>query len=252
MAQQNLDGSWNVQGRRLTFPVPVAQASLFGALYAASAGAAARILRPAGVTPVRIAGRSLVGVFSITYDPVPGNVLGDYHEIGFGFVVRAPDGSARPFIHQLPVTQGFTREAGEALWGFPKWVGEISTSSGRSGGRSTLSLAGRHVLSMSTSALLGLALPALRRPRPLTMFTVHDGTPSLVPISGTVAGVRFRLGGSTVIPGQGHPMADELAALGFPHVPALASFVVRRFAADLGPTRTVQRRDEVRLPVRGG
>lgn len=229
-------GPVTIQGRTLTFPIPIAAASCFGGVFLCPARAAEAILAPTGLRPLTLAGRSPVVVLAVDYHDDPGNVLGDYNELGLIFLVRTARRSVHGHVHQLPVSQDFTREAGQSLWGFPKWLADISLSTDSSGGEAALHLAdGATVVRIRTRTRLALRLPGLRKPRSLQVCQLRDGVTGLIRASVTAKGVRVTAGGTRVVPGEGHPLAGELTALGFPQARALLSFTVERLTAELAP-----------------
>jgi hypothetical protein len=142
--------------------------------------------------------------------------LDPYHEIVVAVLVVEPGSTRRKpagaFIHQLPVDQSFTCEAGRTMWGFPKFLADIDIQSRSHGAaRATLTHEGRRVLNLS----LGAAVPVPTRGRALDAFSHRDGVLRRTRWSLRGAGARMRPGGAAVELGD-HPLADELRGLGFP------------------------------------
>ena len=221
------DGSWEIQGRRLGFPVRIRDASVACATYLVRTRRARELVAGTGLDLVSVAGRTPLFLVLVDYRS---NDLGDYDEVGVAFLARHR-GRTGPYIHQLPVTQTFTMEAGRALWGLPKWLARAELSF--RGSDATCHLtddADRHVL---TTALrtLPFRLP-VTVPGRLTALAPRDGTVLASGIRMSARGVRLGPGGGTVVLGSGHPMADELRALGLPRRP-LATVIVDNVAFDM-------------------
>src|SRR5512143_3154614 len=132
-------GRYVFQGREVTLPVVVRDASSMAATFLVSAAAARRLLRDDKLDVVEVfPGRALFSIACIDYVD---NDLGDYHEVCIAlFVHERGKGPLVPYlgsvvdffrnrigtyILHLPVNQSFTRDAGEGIWGFPKTVEEI-------------------------------------------------------------------------------------------------------------------------------
>jgi hypothetical protein len=233
MAKLLEDGSWEIQGRRVTFPVRITDAAVACATYLVRAERAERLVD--GLELVSVAGRTPLVLLLVDYRV---NDLGDYDEAGVAFLVRHR-GRTGTYIHQLPVTQAFTLEAGRALWGLPKWMARAELSI--SGPDASCHLAddtGRHVL---TAALhtLPWRLP-LRVPATLTTLAPQDDAVLASRVRARVGGIRIAPGGARVVLGTGHPMADELRALGLPRRP-LATVIAEQVAFEMDPAQPVPR-----------
>jgi hypothetical protein len=223
------DGSWEIQGRRLTFPVRIAHAAAACATYLVRTERVAPLVAGTGLEPVSVAGRTPVVLALVDYRV---NDLGDYDEAGVALVVRH-GGRTGTYISQLPVTQTFTMEAGRALWGLPKWLARAELSI--SGADATCHLAddtGRHVLTAAMHAL-PWRLP-LRVPGAVTAFAPRDGEVLASPVRARVGGIRVAPGGARLVLGSGHPMADELRALGLPRRP-LATVIAEQVSFEMDP-----------------
>jgi hypothetical protein len=189
------DGSWEIQGERVTFPVRIGDAAAACAVYPVRA---ARVALPAPLRPVAVGGWTVAVVGLVRYRV---NDLGVYDELALAYPVRGG-----VHISQLPVTEEFTREAGAALWGLPKWIGEASLEFTGRRATGVLAHAGAHVLTLAVSATL--PIPAFRGG--VTAF--GDGGRLASPVRARLRGVRVGCS-ATLVPGHGHPMADELRAL---------------------------------------
>ncbi|OZM84073.1 acetoacetate decarboxylase [Pseudonocardia sp. MH-G8] len=225
------DGSWEIQGRRVAFPVRIGHAVAACATYLVRADRAAELVAGTGLELVTVAGRTPLVLALVDYRE---NDLGVYDEVGVALLVRHR-GITGTYVHQLPVTQPFTLEAGRALWGLPKWLARAELSI--SGPDATCHLAdeaGRHVL---TAALhtLPWRLP-LRVPGTVTVLAPGDGEVLASPVRARIGGIRVAPGGARVVLGSGHPMADELRALHLPRHP-LMTVTADRIAFEMGPAQ---------------
>lgn len=233
MATQNEDGTWEVQGRRLGFPVRIGEASAACATYLVRTDGVRALLTGTGLEPVSVAGRTPLFLVLVDYRV---NDLGDYDEAGVAFLARHR-GRTGPYIHQLPVTQSFTMEAGRALWGLPKWLARADLAI--DGADASCRLAdeqGRHVLTTALHA--GLRLP-FTLPGTVTALAPHDGGVLASPVRARVGGIRVGRRAAVEL-GSGHPMADELRALGLPRRP-LVTVVADRVSFDMDPAVLVPR-----------
>lgn len=228
------DGTWEIQGTRLTFPVRIRQARAACATYLVRTDRARPLLAGTGLELVSVAGRTPLFLALVDYRD---NDLGDYDEVGVAFLARHR-GRTGPYIHQLPVTQTFTMEAGRALWGLPKWLGGAELAIEGADARCHLTDGtGRHVLTAVLRAL-PLRLPGTL-PGAVTALAPHDGGVFASAVRARVGGVRVGRGASLVL-GRGHPMADELRALELPRRP-LAVVTAERVSFEMDPALDVPR-----------
>ncbi|HPB45027.1 MAG TPA: acetoacetate decarboxylase family protein [Microthrixaceae bacterium] len=218
------DGSYLVMGQRVAMPVLVRKAKQAAVMFLVDHNAAQRMVAPTGLKVVRqLGGKAIVTLALVDYID---NDLGTYTELGLVFMVH--DSGATPtsanygnrkavttYIHRLPVNGEFTKEAGYGIWGFPKWVADLSVDFDRNGVTAQLK-SGDEVV-MTVRAKRGpIRVP--RRAMPMNAYTCdEDGIVRRTPwtTDGTQK-QQVRLGGATVEVGYGHPLADELRALGFP------------------------------------
>jgi hypothetical protein len=213
------------QGREVTMPVVVRDASSVAATYLVDAGSARALLPGTELEVVEtFPGRALFSVALIDYVD---NDLGDYNEVSLAlFVRRRDDRPAVPYlgnvvdffrnrlgtyITHLPVNQSFTRDAGEGIWGFPKTVEEIEFHDGAARRTGTLVMGGRHVLTFSSRRGGRLSLPETA----MTTYTYIGGRLHRTTFVTGATEVGFGLGGGHLELGQ-HPIADELRSLGLP------------------------------------
>lgn len=222
-----------IDGREVTFPVEVRDASIATVTVLGSARGAREALAGTGLEPVTpLPGRALWTVAAIDYRD---NDLGEYHEIAIAVVVRKKGRSrlgsaadlARARLHthitHLPVDQRFTYLAGRQLWGFPKTVDQLDFD--RVGDQLQV------MWSRDDQLILRLSTPASGRHRvpttSLQTYTVIDGRTHVTDFTmsgqdgsfGSGLGVDLELGD--------HPVADELRRAGLPGRPMSAIWVGR-------------------------
>ncbi|MCW0215870.1 MAG: acetoacetate decarboxylase family protein [Pseudonocardia sp.] len=226
------DGSWEIRGHRVTFPVRIRDAGAACATYVVRADRARTLLSGTGLEPVSVAGRTLLFLALIDYRV---NDLGVYREVATALPVRHR-GRRGLHILQLPVTEEFTMQAGRALWGLPKWLA-----------RADLTVSGRHgTCRLDARTPDGPAEPVLtaavstlpvRFPFPVraavTAFAPRDGDVLASPVRARVRGVRIGARASLRLTGP-HPMAAQLRALGLPRRPLLTT-TIDHVAFDMDP-----------------
>src|SRR5262245_49621589 len=217
--------SYVIEGRRVTMPVVVRDATSAAATFLVNAAAARRLLPGPELDVVELLpGRALFSIACIQYRD---NDLGDYNEVSLAFFVRRRDeprgvpwlGAAvalmrsrlATWIWKLPVNQTFTCAAGGEIWGFPKTVEEITftEADGRSSCR--LVMGGRHVLTMAMVRGGGRTLPDAT----MTTYTYIGRRLHRTPFASGASGVGIHLGGVELALGD-HPVAGELRTLGLP------------------------------------
>jgi hypothetical protein len=216
-----------IQGREVQMPVEVRDAEVAAATFLVSAAAVDRLIGSTGLSVAQVmGGRALCSLAFIDYKD---NDLGDYNEVAVAFLVRPHDGTKgmAPYIHRLPVDQSFTCEAGQTIWGFPKWVTSMAiTDEGRT--RSiVLSEDGRHIL---TLAVRRSPVPFPSRDLVMHAYSLRDGVLRRTRWTTRNAGVHGRPGGAVLVLGAGHPMADELRSIGLPRRALMTSTVARMAA----------------------
>jgi hypothetical protein len=213
-----------VGGRALTLPLRYPDNACLASVHAASYDAVAAALPGDALRPVRwVDGRALVSVAAFRYRVVttadtPAGRLAPYGEVAVAVVVtRGPAPPLLPlarrrmslFVLSLPVTTAEARDAGAALWGFPKFVADMDFAEERTVRRVTVA-EGR-------TTLLELAVrgrgPVLRDRRPAVMYTTLGGQllETVVPMAGRLR-VAFGGGAGALRLGD-HPVADSLRAL---------------------------------------
>ena len=236
--QSTPPAAYEIQGREVRLPVEVRDASTSVAFYLVSASAAQRLVDPTGLRIATILPRrTLCTVGSVDYRD---NDLGTYHEMAITFFVREHGARSIPFvgtllglvrgslptyIHHLPVDGAFTCEAGQTIWGFPKFMGEIVITRDGTTENSMLSVDGQHVLTQIVRTGGSRTMPA----REQISYALRSGTLYRTRASMRGTGMGARLGGASLQLGT-HPIADELRALGLPKRP-LASTTIAHMSA---------------------
>lgn len=237
--------SYVVQGREVRLPVEVRDATASVAFYLVPADAAQRLIDKSGLRVARVLpGKSICTIGTIEYRD---GDLGRYHEVAVTFFVHERTARVVPFagpllgllrgtlgayIHHLPVDGEFTCEAGQTIWGFPKFMAEISIT--RDGGRDTsvLRVDGAHVLTQTVRS----GGTRTMGDRAQVSYAFRDAvlyrTPSVM--GGDAMGAR--LGGATLELGA-HPIADELRSLGLPKRALFSTHIGRMRATFYAPER---------------
>jgi len=207
----SLPDSFEIQGRTVTLPAVVRDASSGSVMYMVDAPAAQKLIPKAFEVVEAAPGQTQLTLVIVDYRD---NDLGDYDEVGIVFFVRPagePDAELGSYIYKLPVNQSFTCDAGYQIWGFPKSVEEIDFSYEDDSATCKLTMGGRHVLSLTV-------------PRGGEGSTPDTAAVGYTLIQGIPHRNEFVRGGSgeqTVPGGEGvalelgdHPIADELRTLG--------------------------------------
>ncbi len=219
--------AFTVQGRTIAVPVCVRDAVSTTAIFAVrSSVVRALIAEPSLHVPEIVPGRALCVLAAVEYLD---NDLGCYNELAVSFFVtrggRRPvplvgllggfrRGSVASYIHRLPVTTTFSRDAGHDIWGFPKTVEQIDFEDAAGRRSCRLVAGGRHVLTLSVKRGGARTMPDTAQ----QLYASAGGR--LVRTRSTMAGdgVGMRLGGARLTLGD-HPWADELRGLGLPARP---------------------------------
>ena len=213
-----------IQGQEVTLPVEIREARVAAATFLVPADSVQALIRHTGLQVARLPlGRAMCSLAFVRY--VDGD-LGQYNEIAVAFMVRHHDGrkGMAPYIHQLPVDQPFTLEAGNTIWGFPKFMTESTIASDTNGASVSLSEGDRHILTMAVRRG-PVAFPD--REMPLDAYSFRDGVLRRTRWETANEGTRGRPGGATLVLGDGHPMAEELRRVGLPRRAVMTSTVDR-------------------------
>jgi hypothetical protein len=229
---------YTIQGRTVTLPVEVRDALAVSATFVVNASAARRLLPTPALRLVEIMpGRALCALAAVEYRE---NDLGQYNEVAVNFFVTHRPVSSLPlvgavlafmrgevgvYVHRLPVTTSFSRDAGRDIWGFPKTVDEIAVSDVADRRRATWRVDGVEVLTLAVMRSGSRTMPAT----PQDAYTWHQGRLHRTPSVMRATGFGIRPGGAELTLGL-HPIADELRTLGLPRR-ALMSMSMDHLAA---------------------
>ena len=213
-----------VQGREVRLPVVVRDAAAMSAMFPVRAEDVRRLLPTPRLHPVEWwPGWAICVLAAIEYKD---NDLGSYNEVGvnflvtygadrpwplLGFVTASRQGTLGAYVHRLPVTTSFSRDAGRDIWGFPKTVDTITFTDVGDRRSCHLEADGAHVLTLGARRGGSRTLAEI----PQDAYAWRDGMLFKTPSRMSSSEVGFHLGGATVELGT-HPMADELRMLGFP------------------------------------
>jgi hypothetical protein len=226
---------YQIQGRTVTMPVQVRDASTGVATWLLPARAVQRLVPDAFEVATVLPGRTPVAIAVIDYRD---NDLGDYDEVSITCFVR-PRGAPRglpwvgalrdlvrgrlgTYIWKLPVNQAFTCEAGRTIWGFPKSVETIELRYESDSLRCRLEMDGEHVLTLSLPRGGARTMPDTET----VTYTAIEGVAHRTRFTQGGSGMGFRLGGARLELGP-HPVADALRSLGLPG-PALMTMWTER------------------------
>lgn len=217
---------YEVQGHPVDVPLHVDHARTGMAVHTCDTDALIDWL-PAALAPVELRpGRSILLLMAVRYVDNP---LGDYAEGVVASVVReygtggafaslrdVAAGRYGIFVHHMPVSQAFTREAGERVWGFPKTLDtvEIVAHDRRVGLRwaaqADAQQGGQEQEVLRLSLPRGGQMPV--PPQAGTAYTLHDDTVWRTRLTMHGHGARIGPGGARLRLGT-HPVADRLRAL---------------------------------------
>jgi hypothetical protein len=220
--------SFQIQGRTVTLPVEVRRARTWAAQFLLEASAVEQLMPP-GLSVAKVAGRAMAIIPVARYED---GDLDAYNEVGVAFLARAAGRRGiGVYIHHLPVTQGFTLEAGRTIWGFPKFMADIDIVEHPGGARILLSSDNEEILQLDVRRGW-VSMPS----RAIPTYTYLDGV--LRETKWTTSGkARARLGGGRLELGS-HPIAKELRALGLPKK-AFAVQTVPEMRASFGPSTVI-------------
>jgi hypothetical protein len=235
MSAVQVQQSFTIQGRQVAVPVQVRDATAAVAYYLASAKEAHALIAHTGLRVAQVLpGKTLCSIGTIDYRD---NDLGPYYEIAVAFFVREPGERAVPvigtalglirgtlatYIHQLPVNGEFTCEAGQQIWGFPKFVAEIEVTQAGGQQTSVLRSEARHVLTHTVR--MGGSRGFSDRGQ--VSFSYRDGVLYRTPSKMSGEGVGARLGGATLELGD-HALAEELRALRLSKTALFSTFITK-------------------------
>ncbi|MBJ22455.1 MAG: acetoacetate decarboxylase family protein [bacterium] len=216
----SLPDTYEIQGRNVSLPAVVRDASSGTAMYMVDAGAAQHLVPEAFEVVEAAPGQTQVTLIIVDYRD---NDLGDYDEVGIVFFVRPagkPDAELGSYIYKLPVNQSFTCEAGCKIWGFPKSVEDLEFQYTENSASCKLTMSGQHVLTLTVPR----GGDGESADSAATGYTLIEGVPHQNEFVRGGTGEQTIPGGEGVVLELGdHPLADELRALGLPTATPLLS-----------------------------
>jgi hypothetical protein len=230
--------TYEVQGQRIELPLDVPAATAGVAVLSASAAGLRRRLPDPLVPATWRPGRGIVVLMAVRYHDNP---LGAYDEVVVASAARlrseSPVASVRDvligriglLVHEMPVTQGFTCEAGRAIWAYPKRVDDLRWTPEPERVAVAWRRDGAEVLRLGVRRGGRLRTPWIRG----TTYTQRDEEVLRTALSLRARGVRLGPGGARLRLGAG-PVADELRALDLgvrPLASAWMEHVELRFSA---------------------
>jgi hypothetical protein len=236
--------TYEIQGRTVTFPVAVRDASAAIGGFLVPSRAAKRLVGDAFEIVDFLPGRTLFMLGCIDYKD---NDLGDYNEVAMNFFVRlkgarrgfpflgawkAMSGGGLPsYSWKMPVDQSFTRDAGSLIWGFPKTVERIDFDYSREGRfRALLEMDGEKVFEIDLPRGGDKERPA----SPAVGYSYIEGVPHLTHFTQQISGLGAAGGGSVELSLGSHPIADDLRALGLPKKPLMTTWA-GKMVMEFGP-----------------
>ena len=184
---------------------------------------AARALLPPSVTPVRLAGRSLLVVTVVNYQET---VIGKYIE--FSVAVACAHQGAGPFrfgqyVVDLPVSTEISVKGGKGIWGMPKHRANLDFSIGEDTVSSQYDDDGQLVMYVEIRRAKGIRLPVSMGASNYCQFrgmlmksTVYFKGRGTVGFGRTARG-RFEIGD--------HPRLQPLKALGIASKPVFTIYI---------------------------
>lgn len=221
-------------------PILYRREDSFGGLFTANLDAVRAILPSDQLHPVETVRRGRAIVFVGAYNYLETSV-GPYGEVAVAvlavFGKRPPPllpamleskwpGFGGLVVH-LPVTRELARDVGRDVWGYPKFVADMEFRNTPELQECRLAEAGSHIATL-TIMKRGLALS---EHRPLITFSVknQDLIRTTVAQSG-LARNAIGAGGSTLVIGDSHPVADSLRSLDLDSKPLMTRCFTERYA----------------------
>jgi hypothetical protein len=225
--------SYKIGGRSVRLPVEVRRAASWTAQYLVDAVAAQRLLGASGLLVATLGSKAVASLSFVRYED---GDLDAYNEVALSIMVRRhnatpaaglvrsleiPTGRIGVYIHRLPVNQSFTLEAGRTIWGYPKFLADISIDSEGRAATCELRHEGKHVLTLTVPNGGLVPLPS----RVVPTYTFTDGLLRMTDWKVRWSGGRMRRGGAARLELGTHEMSEEIRSLGLPKRPLFTSSV---------------------------
>ncbi|MGD8861362.1 MAG: acetoacetate decarboxylase family protein [Myxococcales bacterium] len=229
---------FRVDGRELSLPMEIADCSLLAQVFAVRSNAARALLEGTGLRLAELwPGTTALSLLGVQYRDNP---LGDYGEAAILLPAFAPGERGLPllggldmllrragqFVYAMPVDQPFTTHAGRFLWGYPKFLAELSLRFEPPRASVRFSHDGELVFALSAPADAAGALAETRG----VNLTARGGVVRRVEASFGGRGRAVRLGGEPPEVGERHPLARTLRELGLPKRPLLSASLLHAHA----------------------
>ena len=225
--------SHEIQGRTVTLPAVVRDASSGSVMYMVDRGAAQKLIPDEFEAVEAAPGMTQLTLVIVDYRD---NDLGDYYEVGILFFVRPagqPDAELGSFIYKLPVNQSFTRDAGYQIWGFPKTVEKIDFDYADDSATCRLEMGGQHVFTLTVPRGGSGTTPDTES----LGYTMIEGIPHRNAFTRGGSGEQTLPGGDGVALALGdNILADELRELGLPEAATLLSAWTEHMTGSFGPS----------------
>ena len=225
--------SYEIQGKTVTLPVNVRDASSGTVMYFVDREAAQKLIPDAFEAVEAAPGKTQLALLIVDYRD---NDLGDYDEVGIIFFVKPagrPDAEVGSYIHKLPVNQSFTQEAGLEIWGFPKTVEEIDFRYADESATCTLRMGGQLVFTLTLPRGGDDSTPETEA----TGYTLIEGIPHTNRFTRAGTGEKTSPGGDGITLELGdHAIADELRSLGLPNEAPLLSAWTEHMSGSFDPS----------------
>lgn len=239
---------FEIAGRTVQLPVRIRHARQWSASWLAPATAAQAVIDYSGLEVCQpVPGKAMVALAFVDY--LDGD-LDTYHEVAVSVVVRRHDASpvatardhlrelgrneVAAFIHDLPVDESFTCEAGNEIWGYPKWIADIELTAMRGRTACTLRSTAGHQLTLDVRDGGPLPMPSRMPPT----YSWRDGVLRRTEWEVTTEGGGARVGGARLTIGPRGPLAETLRRLQLPRRPIMSS-ATPHLTATFGPADIV-------------
>jgi hypothetical protein len=245
-----------IAGRTVTLPVQIREARQWATTWLVPASAAQAMIDYSGLEVAQpLPGKA---IFSLAFVDYLDGDLDAYHEVAFSLVVRRHDapppasawdharafrtGDTGAFIHDLPVDQEFTREAGTTIWGYPKWIADIELTPMNGATACTVSCEGRHQFTLWVRDRGLLPFPAQMPPT----YSWREGVLRRTTWDLEVSGGTTRPGGARLSLGAAGPLVRTLRRLRLPRH-ALMSATAPRLSSTFGAPEVVDPTEEAAI-----
>jgi hypothetical protein len=215
-------------GLRIELPVCYYNWSAMMAHFPVPTAAVQRLLPTRKLKPVQLVpGKAILSMAAMEYRQIAD--VAPYNEFGImvpvlyegginimGLPLILPHWFKRfgLYVHHLPVTTQAARDFGVEIWGYPKFVAEITFEDMGQARRCRLRAEGKEILSLEMKKL-----PTSARAMDFYSYTIKDGQllRTRIQTQGQYGIARFRGGASCAL--GDHPIAEELRALGMSRAP---------------------------------